>query len=166
MNVKNSLVMSFVLMGVWMLLNGFNTEVEVVAVGAGLSLLIAFVLCVKFTPFSEIKLSPLSIIAMVGFTILFIVELIKSNIDVALRVLALPKVKINPGIVEVKTKLKSKTGRFILANSITLTPGTLTMEIKGDSLFIHWIDVTSPDIEKATKAIVSKFEKKLEVIYG
>ena len=77
-----------------------------------------------------------------------------------------PSLPINPGIVEVKTKLKTGIGRLALANSITLTPGTLTVDIKEDSLFIHWIDVTSTDIEGATKNIVANFEKYLEVIYG
>lgn len=57
-------------------------------------------------------------------------------------------------------------GRMILANSITLTPGTLTVDIKGDSIFIHWIDMQADDINTATEKIVSKFEKYLEVIYG
>ena len=77
-----------------------------------------------------------------------------------------PSLPINPGIVEVKTKLKSKMGRMILANSITLTPGTLTIDIQDDILYIHWIDVQSEDIDEATKTIVRKFEKYLEKIYG
>ena len=52
-----------------------------------------------------------------------------------------PSLPINPGIVEVKTRLTSKIGRLFPANSITLIPGTLTVHIKGDSLFIHWVDV-------------------------
>ena len=55
---------------------------------------------------------------------------------------------------------------MILADSITLTPGTFTLEIKGDTLFIHWIDVKAQDVEQATKEIIRKFEKYLEVIYG
>jgi multicomponent Na+:H+ antiporter subunit E len=53
-----------------------------------------------------------------------------------------------------------------VANSITLTPGTITVDIKDDTLYIHWIDVTSTDIEEATKNIVVSFEKYLEVMYG
>jgi multicomponent Na+:H+ antiporter subunit E len=93
------------------------------------------------------------------------VDLIKSNFDVARRVLT-PALPIKPGIVEVKTKLKSKFARMLLANSITLTPGTLTVDVKDDSFFIHWIDVKNEDVEAASKEIVEKFEKYLEVIYG
>jgi multicomponent Na+:H+ antiporter subunit E len=77
-----------------------------------------------------------------------------------------PSLPINPGIVEVKTKLKSNMGRMILANSITLTPGTLTIDIKDDTLYIHWIDVKTEDVNEATEQIVRKFEKYLEKIYG
>lgn len=55
---------------------------------------------------------------------------------------------------------------MMLANSISLTPGTITVDIKDDILYIHWIDVSSTDIEVATKKIVSSFEKYLEVMYG
>ncbi len=78
----------------------------------------------------------------------------------------MPSLPINPGIVKVKTKLKSKMGRMILANSITLTPGTLTVDVQEDTFYIHWIDVETEDIDKATEKITRKFEKYLEVIYG
>jgi multicomponent Na+:H+ antiporter subunit E len=68
--------------------------------------------------------------------------------------------------VKVRTKLKSGIGRTILANSITLTPGTMTVEIRDEFLYIHWIDIKTDDIDTATEAIVSKFERHLEVIFG
>ena len=50
-------------------------------------------------------------------------------------------------------------GRLILANSITLTPGTLSVDILGDTILIHWIDCPpGVDIEQATAAIVGSFE--------
>ena len=56
--------------------------------------------------------------------------------------------------------------RMILANSITLTPGTLTVDMQDDQLFIHWIEVKTADQQQATEQIVRKFEKYLEKIYG
>ncbi len=87
-----------------------------------------------------------------------------ANLDVAYRVLH-PNMPIKPGIVKVKTNLKTNAGRTFLANSITLTPGTLTIEILDDILYIHWINVTSDDIEKDTELIVRKFEKYLKRIF-
>jgi multicomponent Na+:H+ antiporter subunit E len=91
--------------------------------------------------------------------------LVISNLRLAAVVLS-PSLPIKPGIVKVRTRLKSRMGRLMLANSITLTPGTLTVEMDGEWLYIHWVSVQSPDIEAATAEIVAGFERYLEVIYG
>ncbi|MCM8795659.1 MAG: Na+/H+ antiporter subunit E, partial [Candidatus Omnitrophica bacterium] len=93
---------------------------------------------------------------------LFIWECIKANIDVAWRVVH-PDLPINPGIVKVKTSLKSDTALTFLANSITLTPGTMSVDIDQENgfLYIHWIDVKDKDIQKATEIIVKRFERIL-----
>ena len=96
----------------------------------------------------------------------FLWQVIIANLDVAYRVLH-PALPINPGIVKVKTTLKSDTALTFLANSITLTPGTLTVDIDPEKsvLYIHWIDVKSKDTEIATKIIVERFEKILRKIF-
>jgi len=95
----------------------------------------------------------------------FVWEMAKANFDVAYRVLH-PRMPINPGIVRVKTKLKSDMGKAILSNSITLTPGTLTVDIKGDILYIHCINVKHTDIKRASEKIAGKFEKILLKIFN
>jgi len=96
----------------------------------------------------------------------FLWEIIKANIDVAYRVLH-PKLPINPGIVKVKTELQSDTAITFLANSITLTPGTLSVDIDRDNgvLYVHWINVTSKDPNAETKIIIERFEKILKKIF-
>jgi len=96
----------------------------------------------------------------------FLWEVIKANIDVAYRVIH-PKLPINPGIVKVKTSLKSDTALTFLANSITLTPGTLTVDIDREKgvLYIHWIDVKSKDVKTATKIIAERFEIILKKVF-
>jgi multicomponent Na+:H+ antiporter subunit E len=164
MNIKNIIVIFGILILLWILIN--NTfDLLSIAVGAVLALLISVILCRRCDVFAEINLTPKAFVYTFIYIFVFLSELMKSNLDVAKRVIS-PSLPINPGIVKVKTKLKSKMGRMILANSITLTPGTFTIDIIDDTLYIHWIDVLSEDIEKATKEIVSKFEKYLEVIYG
>ncbi|MFH1352525.1 MAG: Na+/H+ antiporter subunit E, partial [bacterium] len=91
-------------------------------------------------------------------------HMILANFDVMYRVLH-PLMPINPGIVKVKTRLKSKSGRAALCNSITLTPGTLTVDICGEYLYIHWINVKSQDVEEAGRKIVEKFERILEKVF-
>ncbi len=95
---------------------------------------------------------------------IFLWECVKANIDVAYRVLS-PRMPIKPGIVKVRTGLKTDIAKTFLANSITMTPGTLSVDIKGDVLYIHWIYVRDEDMEKATQIIVSKFEKHLKRIF-
>jgi len=97
---------------------------------------------------------------------LFIWECIKANIDVAYRVTH-PDLPINPGIVKVKTTLKSDTALTFLANSITLTPGTMSVDIDEENgfLYIHWIDVKDKDIKIATEIIVKIFEDVLRRIF-
>lgn len=69
----------------------------------------------------------------------FAVALAKANIDVATRVIT---GKIRPGIVRVKPELKTDLARTMLADSITLTPGTLTVDVDDEGFFyIHWIYV-------------------------
>ena len=160
-----SFFISFITMFViWVLLNHKLTP-EVLLSGAVVAFVIALIACSKCDVYMDIRFTPKAIAYSFVYIFIFLRELVKSNFDVARRVIS-PKLPINPGIVEVKTSLKSKLGRMILANSITLTPGTFTVEMQDDRLFIHWIDVKSDNIEEDTKLIVSKFEKYLEVIYG
>jgi multicomponent Na+:H+ antiporter subunit E len=72
--------------------------------------------------------------------------------------------KINPGIVKISPNLKTDFGITMLANSITLTPGTLSVDIDEDSndLYIHWINVKNEALKKTPvdcKHICGSFHK-------
>jgi len=97
---------------------------------------------------------------------LFMWECLKANIDGAYRVIH-PDLPINPGIVKVKTTLRSDTALTFLANSLTLKPGTMTVDIdkEGGFLYVHWVDVKTQDIQIATELIVRKFERILKRIF-
>jgi len=161
---KNFIIIFTILLFVWMLLNNSFTPIIWFS-GIAVSLVVSLVFCGSCNVFSDIRFTPKAFLYTFLYLAVFLKELVKSNFDVARRVLS-PSLPINPGIVEVKTRLKSRMGRLILADSITLTPGTFTVDIQEDMLYIHWIDVKSDDINLATQEIVSKFEKYLEVIYG
>lgn len=162
--MKNFIITFLLIISVWLLLNASLSQTVLIS-GLIVALVTALFFSTKHPVFKDMKLNPKAISFLFIFFLVFIKELIKANLDVARRVIS-PSIPINPGIVEIKTNLKSGIGRLFLANSITLTPGTLTVEIKDKSLFIHWIDVSSSDMETATKEIAEKFEKYLEVIYG
>lgn len=99
-----------------------------------------------------------------AYTPVFLWEMTKANFDVAYRVIH-PKMPITPGIVKVRTKIQSDMGKVFLANSITLTPGTFTIDMKDEFLYIHWINVRYRDVEKATEDIVGRFEKYIINIF-
>lgn len=83
---------------------------------------------------------------------------IKANFDVAYRVLH-PSMPIRPGIVRASTSLATDSARTLLAISITLTPGTLAMEVAEDGVFyVHWINVQTTTEEAAARRILSRFE--------
>lgn len=114
---------------------------------------------------SEFRFTPAALLAALKFFFYFLKELVKSNLNLASIVLS-PALPLNPGIVKVRTRLKSPMGRLLLANAITLTPGTLTVEMDGEWLYIHWVTVESTDLADATQSIVAGFERHLEVMYG
>ena len=97
---------------------------------------------------------------------LFLWECFKANIDGAYRVIH-PRLPMRPGIVKVKTTLKGAVGLTFLANTLTLMPGTMTVDIDRENgfLYVHWVEVKSADIDKATALIVEKFERILKRIF-
>nr|VFK38877.1 MAG: multicomponent Na+:H+ antiporter subunit E [Candidatus Kentron sp. SD] len=147
----------------WMLLNGVFA-IDVLGIGVLVSVIIASLFRDSAVLYAEPRSTTRILRAVMLYLLYFLKELVKSNIKIAGIVLS-PAMPINPGIVKVRTRLKSKSGRLLLANSITLTPGTLTVELQGEWLYIHWITVESADIDAATAKIVAGFERYLEVIY-
>jgi len=147
------------IMLVWVLLNA-SWSWQVFLVGSIVATLLVLIFPTHGFLFAGTKFTPKTPWLVLKYLGLFTRELVKSNLDVARRVVS-PEVRINPGIVEIKTRLKHPTYRLVLANSITLTPGTLTVDMIDDSLFVHWIDVTGKDVESATREISEQFERYL-----
>ncbi|NOY76255.1 MAG: Na+/H+ antiporter subunit E [Calditrichaeota bacterium] len=149
--------------GIWIAFTSSLNPQELI-VGFTFSFISAYFYAPHFNSTGLRNLAPKRVFTLFIYFFVFFWEMIKANLDVAYRVLS-PKMPINPGIVEFKTTLTSEVGKLALANSITLTPGTLTMDIIGDRYFIHWIDVKTDDKEKAREIIAGKFEKYLKEIY-
>jgi multicomponent Na+:H+ antiporter subunit E len=161
---RDPVLMFVALLLFWVLLNG-SLASDVLIVGVLAAAVISLVFRTGIGFFSELRLTPRALFTTVLYFGFFAKELVKANLTVARIVLA-PSLPLNPGIVKVKTRLKSKMGRLMLANSITLTPGTLTVEMQGEWLYIHWVTVDSAEVDAATAAIVGGFEQYLEVMYG
>jgi len=149
---------------IWVIANA-TLATESLITGAVISAAIALAFATFSKTYSVIHWTPKVLVNYLFYFIVFAIELIKANLNV-MRLVFSPKLDIKPGIVEIKTTLKTPLGRLALANSITLTPGTLVVDIREDSLFVHWIDVQAKDPIAATNLIASRFEKYLKVIYG
>jgi multicomponent Na+:H+ antiporter subunit E len=98
------------------------------------------------------------------YIFVFLWECIKANFDVAYRVLH-PAMPIKPGIVKVKLGIKTDLARTMLANSITMTPGTIAVDVVGDMMYVHWIYVSSDDPEEYTNKVSGRFEKYIQKIF-
>ena len=100
------------------------------------------------------------VINLIAFIPVYLWELIKANFSVAIKSLS-PKIDINPGIVKITTDLNSDYGLAMLSNCITLTPGTITMDIYEDEDNINIVD--REDTEEKIKLLkhqIMKIEKR------
>ena len=147
----------------WLLLT-FNLETPNLIVGLIVALITVVVFGKGFLQDYKKFFQPQRYFWIVVYLFIFIWECLKANIDVAYRVLH-PDLPIKPGIVKVKTTLKTDIAKTFLANSITMTPGTITVDIIGDEFYIHWIYVRSRDPEIYTNEILGRFEKHLKRIF-
>jgi multicomponent Na+:H+ antiporter subunit E len=148
---------------IWMAFTTSLDPAELIT-GAIVSLIMAAFTNRIFSCCGMRMLRPHKLIYFVQYFFVFMIALIKSNLDIARRVIS-PDLPINPGIVKFETKLTNGFARLVLANSITLTPGTLTMDVINNKFYVHWIDVKSDDPEIAYKEIAEPFEKILMKIY-
>lgn len=163
--MRSRIVTFFIAFLVWLLLC-FSWDSQHLFMGIFAAILTAWLVGDMFTDYPRKWLEPKRYIWFIIYVFVFIEECVKANIDVALRVLN-PELPINPGIVKVKTILNTETALTFLANSITLTPGTLCVDIDGEEgfLYIHWIDVKTKDVEEASKIIVKRFENILKKVF-
>ena len=159
--VSKSLIIS--LFVIWLMLNS-TLAWQVWVLGLVLAVLGAILLKDIAAAYAGTRINGRTIVYYFAYMGLFMKELVKSNLTVA-RLVLLPDPDIQPAIIQVKISLKSAVGRLALANSITLTPGTFTVDLKGQNLYIHCINVKYTDVEKASKEIVERFEKLLIKIF-
>ena len=154
----------FLLTFVFWLLLTFDLSVPNLIAG-GAAALVTSLLFTKYFFHKVVKfVQPVRYFWLLVYLVIFTWECIKANFDVAYRVLH-PAMPIKPGIVKVHLDLKSDFARTMLANSITMTPGTISVDIIGDVLFVHWIYVRSEDPEVYSRKIAGKFEKYIKKIF-
>jgi len=148
----------------WPFVDG-KIDIQVVIAGLIASVIVAVLFHEILPKEHHIFISPVRVFWFLVYVPVFFYYMMKANLDVVYRALH-PKMPIRPGIVKIKTTLKTESGITALANSITLTPGTLTVDLTDDGfLYIHWIYVKTDDVEQATKIVAQRFEWFLKRIF-
>ncbi|MCA0277731.1 MAG: Na+/H+ antiporter subunit E [Proteobacteria bacterium] len=147
----------------WLIVNA-SLATPILVTGAIISFAIAWIFA-RRSKVWHIAVTPRSAWHFLAYTGIFFTELVKANLSM-LRYVYAPRIDIHPGIVKVRIRLKSPIGRLALSNSIALTPGSLVMDVRGETMFVHWLDVKATDPEQATEMIVAPFEKHLEAVFG
>ena len=145
---------------VWIIFNGKITA-EIVWIGLAVSVFVFWFMC-KFMGYSLQKEKNFykKFVAFGGYVYLLIKEIISANMTL-FHMIMTEKERIEPVLVTFHTDLKTETARVILANSITLTPGTITVAIEENKLVVHCLDKSLADGLKD-----SVFEQKLKAMEG
>lgn len=149
------ILLNVVLACLWMFFESSIT-LSTFIIGYLLGLLIIFVM----RRFFSSRFYLYRVFAVIWLVLLFLKELLLSNLAV-LKVVLKPKLSIRPGIFALKTELDSDWEITLLANLITLTPGTLVVDLSKDSktLYIHAMDIE--DADEAVESIKLSFEKAI-----
>lgn len=150
----------FICLLLWVLLTTSFAIDELIS-GVLVSLFVALLCAKNLKILNGMRLSLEFLPALLRYLVFFFIALIKANIDVAQKVLALP-IEIRPQLITVKTTMQSDLGKLLLANSITLTPGTLSVDLRDNELLIHWIDVKPGSEQAVSEETVAYFEKLLK----
>lgn len=152
------ILLNFILGFLWMFLSNDYSSLAF-AKGYFFGILILFVL----RRFFQHRFYFYNVIAIIKLLYIFLVELVKSNISV-LKVILSPKLNLRPGIFSLETELEKEWEITILSNLITLTPGTLVLEVSEDNktLYIHAMDID--DVEQAKLDIKNTFEKAIKEV--
>jgi len=152
--MKGAVVLFVLLLIFWLLLSGFSYQE--LAAGIVVSAIIAAVAGYGF--FREWKSSYFKgFFIFLGYLAYYLAYEVIDTLDVSYRIIT---GKINPAIVEVPHSHTHEWGITMLSNSLTMMPGTLTLEAEPEKLYVHWLNMHG-----TKKEIAGRFEKILKNIW-
>jgi multicomponent Na+:H+ antiporter subunit E len=161
--IARVLLTSLYLFAGWLLFTG-NVAPYSMFLGAAFAVLVALVTYRYFI--EEHEAARRSLLPRLYFLVIFLLvifwKIYAASFRVAWQVLS---GRINPRIVHFRTRLKYDLARAILANAITLTPGTVTLDLDEDHLVVHWLDARTSHSHYAGKLIKEHFEKWLRRVW-
>jgi len=147
----------------WML---FSEDFTPATLSVGLFFSFALALFTYSLFIHEYETEKKSLLPRVDILLIFLVYIIFRMYMDSFKVLYnVIKGNINPRVVHFRTKLKTDLARVILANSITLTPGTITLAIDDDHLIVHWLDAKTTHSRYSGELIKGTMEKLLKRIF-
>jgi len=151
----------------WLILSG-KLELKYLIFGVASAALVTFVTQDLLEPEArQRKKTPSRVISplktawgLFSYFVWLICQIVQSNLQVAYIVLH-PKLPIEPGLLRFRTRLQSRVGHILLANSITLTPGTITVDLTEGTYLVHALVP-----QAAGSLLEAKMQNKLEMIFG
>ncbi len=136
--------MYFLLFGFWVLLNGqWTAEIAIVGLIVCAALYAFMCAFMGYSPKREWQIAR-RLPRIIGYFVYLVGEVFKSAFGV-MKLIWSPTMVIEPEVTSFRTKLRTDAGKVVLANSITMTPGTITIDVQGDEVLIHCLD-TSFDV--------------------
>ena len=158
--MKNRFLANLLLTFIWIALTG-SFAFPNVLFGFLLSYFILFIITRGSRKARYFRMVP----RVISFFLFFIYELIKANLQVAWE-MATPKFYMTPGIVGVPLDVKSDAEITLLANLITLTPGTLSLDISEDKKVLYVYSMYIDNRENFIWSIKNGFEKRVKKLYS
>lgn len=146
-----------VFMGTWLILMGQVTWLAVIS-GLVVSVISLWVTEKLLLGEYFYKHYPIDLWRLSGYGLLLIYEIYRAGLATIPLIIS---GKVNVQVVSIQTALEDDYNRSILANSITLTPGTITLDKKGDQLKVLWLNATTDDSQLAGDCIKGRLEKRL-----
>lgn len=133
--------MYFLLFGFWVLLNGqWTAEIAVVGLIVCAALYAFMCAFMGYSPKREWKIAR-RLPRIIGYFFYLVGEVFKSAFAV-IKLIWSPSMVIEPEVTSFRTKLRTDAGKVVLANSITMTPGTITIDVQEDEFLIHCLDAS------------------------
>lgn len=142
--VRFAIVLAIVLAGYWLTLSGYYKPL---LLGLGLaSIAFTIGLCARMKILDAETVPYLNVPKTLSYFIWLFGEIVKANMDVVKAVLR-PDMEISPSLIKVPAYQDSDIGRTMFANSITLTPGTVSVEMNEDHILVHALlaEMANPD---------------------
>ena len=135
--VQRTIILGAAILTLWLLLSG-HYEPGILVLGVGSTALVVFIAArmKRAQTSADSSLTPTFLVWFLAYLPWLVKEIIVSNVILA-RVVLSPRLPISPTMIHLRGRQRTELARFVYANSITLTPGTVTVDVQGQDLTVH-----------------------------